>query len=62
MFSSIMLADSFSQMVVVCGFKFLIGFLEFEASMVLDQVKLFLCGSQIPKDTENGVAVLYSYG
>lgn len=62
MFSSIMLADGFSQMVVVCGFKFLIGFLEFEASMVLDQVKLFLCGSQIPKDTENGVAVLYSYG
>lgn len=62
MFSSITLADSFSQMVAVCGFKFLIGFLEFEASMVLDQVKLFLCGSQIPKDTENGVAVLHSYG
>lgn len=62
MIFSIMLSDSFSQMVVVYGFKFLIGSLDFEVSMVLDQVKLVLCGSQIPKDTENGVAVLYFYG
>lgn len=62
MLSSIMLSDSFSQMVVVCGSKFLIGSLEFEVSMVLHQVKLVLCGSQIPKDIENGVDVLYSYG
>ena len=62
MIFSIMLSDSFSQMVVVYGFKFLIGSLDFEVSMVLDQVKLVLCGSQIPKDTENSVAVLYFYG